>query len=200
MLWALTALCLLPEVVLQGADLGLWGAPNWRALAYGRFGFWPGLLQGWRPAYALQPAAMFVTHGFLHVGLWHLAVNLLALWSLGPAVIARAGPRGFLAIYAASLLGGALGFALLSQTPMPMVGASGALFGLMGAVLVWTARDRRRRGQRLAPVWLGLAILVGLNLMFWALSGDRMAWQTHLGGCLAGVAGALWLDRRDRGN
>lgn len=182
--------------MLQGADLGLWGTPQWRNLAYGAFGFWPGLLQGWPPAYPLQPAAMFVTHGFLHVGLWHLAVNLIALWSLGPALIARAGQAAFLWLYLASLLGGALGFARLSQTPLPMVGASGALFGLMGAMLVWTLRDRRRRGQSLGPVWLGLATLGGLNLMLWALAGDGMAWQTHLGGFLAGLAGALWLDRR----
>lgn len=195
-LWVMVGLCALPEAVLQGADLGLWGAPHWRSLAYGWFGFWPGLLQDWRPNYRLQPAAMFATYGFLHVGLWHLIVNLVTLWSLGQAVIVRAGQRGFLWIYMASLLGGALGFGLLSHTTTPMVGASGALFGLMGAVLGWSLLDRRRGGLTLGPVALGAAGLMALNLALWVVSGDQLAWQTHLGGFLAGAVGALWQGRR----
>jgi rhomboid protease GluP len=190
----------LPEAVLQGADLGLWGAPHWRSYAYGYLGFWPGLLHDWRPNYRLQPAAMFLTYGFLHVGLMHLIVNLVTLWSLGQAVIGRAGLRGFVWVYTASLLGGALGFGLLSNTTTPMVGASGALFGLMGAVLAWSLLDRRRSGLTLGPVALGAAGLVALNLVLWVVSGDQLAWQTHLGGFLAGAAVALWRARREAGD
>ena len=195
-LWAAFALCLLPEVVLQGADLGLWGGAHWRGLAYGWGGFWPGLLHDWRPNYALQPLAMFVTYGFLHVGLSHLIVNMVALWSLGAMVTDRAGVRGFVAVYGASLLGGALGFGLLANATTPMVGASGALFGLMGAALVWTTRDRNHEGQSLWPVAQGAAGLAALNLGLWAVAGGQLAWQTHLGGFLAGAAVALWQDRR----
>ena len=198
-LWAAFALCLLPEVVLQGADLGLWGGAHWRGLAYGWGGFWPGLLHDWRPNYALQPLAMFVTYGFLHVGLSHLIVNMVALWSLGAMVTDRAGVRGFLAVYGASLLGGALGFGLLANATTPMVGASGALFGLMGAALVWTTRDRNHEGQSLWPVAQGAAGLAALNLGLWAVAGGQLAWQTHLGGFLAGAAVALWQDRRGPG-
>jgi len=197
-LWAVFGLCVLPEAVLQGADLGLWGGsgggPQWRSYAYGWGGFWPGLLYDWRPNYRLQPLAMFVTYGFLHVGLLHLAVNMMTLVSLGRAVIDRAGQAGFLWLYAASLLGGALGFGLLTNTSVPMVGASGALFGLMGGVLVWALRDRRREALTLWPVWRAVIGLLALNVVLWVVAGGQLAWQTHLGGCLAGAAMALMLD------
>ena len=196
-LWAVLALCLLPEAVLQGADLGLWGDVHWRSLAYGWFGFWPGLLQGWRPNYPLQPVAMFVTYGFFHVGGLHLAVNMLTLLSLGPAVIDRAGQAGFLGLYTASLLGGALGFGLLTTATVPMVGASGALFGLMGAVITWALTDRHRAAQTLWPVARAVMGLVVLNGVLWVVAGGQLAWQTHLGGGLAGAAMALLLEWKE---
>jgi rhomboid protease GluP len=195
-LWALLGLCILPEVVLLGADLGVWGGTGWRGLAYAWFGFWPGLLYDWRPNYRLQPLAMFVTYGFLHVGALHLAVNMVTLWSLGRAVIDRSGPRAFLALYALSLLGGALGFGLLTNTTIPMVGASGALFGLMGGVLVWAVIDRRHEGLTLWPVGRAVLGLLALNGVLWVVAGALLAWQTHLGGLLAGAATALFLDWR----
>jgi rhomboid protease GluP len=193
-LFTVLALCLLPEGLLQGADLGLWGNPQWRSLAYGWFGFWPGLLYDWRPNYALQPLAMFVTYGFLHVGLLHLVLNMITLWSLGRAVTERAGPGGFAWVYGAALLGGAMGFGLLTNTTVPMVGASGALFGLMGAVLVWAVLDRRRDGLTLWPVAQALAWLLALNLGLWLVAGTLLAWQTHLGGFVTGAVAALLLD------
>lgn len=187
-LWGLLALCILPEGVLQGADLGLWGQPHWRSLAYVSYGFWPGLLHDGRPGDRLQLWTMFVTYGFLHGGLVHLAVNMISLISLGRAVIARAGQGGFLLLYAASLLGGGLGFGLLARTAAPMVGASGALFGLAGALLVWSVADRRRRALTLWPVVRALIWLVAINLVLWLAIGSQLAWQTHLGGFLAGAA------------
>lgn len=187
-LWAVLVLSALPEVALQGADLGLWGAPGWRSTAYGWLGFWPGLLHDWRPNYRLQPLAMFVTYGFLHVGALHMVVNMVTLWSLGRATTDRVGPRGFLMVYAAALLGGALGFGLLTNTTIPMVGASGALFGLMGGMLVWAVIDRRRAGLTLWPVARAVIGLVALNVVLWVVAGGQLAWQTHLGGFLAGAA------------
>lgn len=187
-IWALLALCILPELILQGADLGLWGTSGWRSLTYAWFGFWPGLLHDWRPNYAAQPWAMFVTYGFVHGGLVHLVVNMMTLVSLGRAVVDRVGQRQFLLIYIAALLGGGIGFGLLTNTVVPMVGASGALFGLVGAVIVWAMTDRLREDLPLWPVARALIWLVVLNLLLWFATGGQLAWQTHLGG---GVAGAV---------
>lgn len=199
--WMLVLLCLLPEAVLTGADLGLWGSPRWRPLAYQWGAFWPGLLGNWRPNYPAQPLAMFLSYGFLHAGLWHLALNLVTLVSLGRPLAARLGQVRFLALWLLATFGGALGYALLQTAPQPMVGASGALFGLAGA-LVWSQtadllRDRAPPRQVARALLQPVILLTLLNLlMYWAMGG-LLAWQTHLGGFLAGALAMGWLAPRD---
>lgn len=195
-LWAILILCVLPELVLQGADLGLWGSAHWRNLAYGWAGFWPGLLHDWRPNYPLQAWAMFATYGFLHGGVVHLVVNMISLVSLGRTTQDRLGQGGFVVLYAVSLLGGGLGFGLLTNTTIPMVGASGALFGLAGAVIVWALIDRREAHQTLWPVIRALIWLVAMNIILWVATSGQLAWQTHLGGFVAGAVAGFVLDRR----
>lgn len=195
-LWAIFALCLLPEAVLTGADLGLWGTARWRMIAWANGGFWAGLLQDWQPNYPFQPLAMFATYGFLHAGVAHFALNMLTLFSVGTPIADRLGQGRFLALYAASLIGGAAGFAALSDIAAPMVGASGALFGLIGAWIAWDYDQRRRDGAPLGPIAQSLLWLVFLNLALWWAMDGHLAWQTHLGGFLAGAALGLWFDRR----
>ncbi|MFB3306838.1 rhomboid family intramembrane serine protease, partial [Pseudomonas sp. AMR01] len=186
--------CVTTELVLQGADHGVWGSPRWRALAYEYGGFWRGLLGTWRPNYAAQPVAMFASYGFLHGGFTHLLVNMITLVSLGPMVLERVGHLCFVVIYALVLLGGAAGFALLSAAVQPMVGASGALFGLAGIVVAWEYTARRLAREALGPVLRVIALLVTINLvMYWAMDGN-LAWETHLGGFITGWA-AGWLFR-----
>jgi rhomboid protease GluP len=193
---ALFVLCLLPELVLSGADWGLWGSAHWRLRVIQYAGFWAGLLDNWRPNYALQPWAMFLTYGFLHAGFMHFAVNMMTLFSLAPPLADRFGNRGFLLLYAASIIGGALGFALLSGQVLPMVGASGALFGLAGAHIALHYRARRASHDPLTPVLRAMAGLVALNLILWWAMSGQLAWETHLGGFVTGWIVALLLDRR----
>ncbi len=194
-LLVLIGLCVLPELVLQGADRGLWGAPEWRFAAYALGGFWPGLLHDWRPNYRGQPELMFVTYGFLHAGLVHLIVNMMSVVSLGLVVVDRIGQRGFILLYGLSLLGGGIGFGFLSNATSPMVGASGALFGLAGGVIAWAQLDRRAEALSLWPVARALIWLFAVNVILWLVTGGQLAWQTHLGGFLVGAAAALLLDK-----
>ena len=195
-LLALFVLCLLPELVLSGADWGLWGTTRWRLRALQYAGFWAGLLDNWRPNYALQPWTMFLTYGFLHAGIVHFAVNMATLFSLGPDLVGRFGQRWFLLLYAVSILGGAIGFALLSSQVLPMVGASGALFGLAGAHVGLHERERRQNHDTLLPVAKAVAGLVALNLVLWWAMNGQLAWETHLGGFVAGWIAAVVIDRR----
>ena len=181
------------ELALAGADAGWWGSPAWRSIAYHNGAFWAGLLDNWRPNYRAQPVAMFVTYAFLHAGLGHLAGNMLILWLLGALVAHRAGQRGFLAVYLVSAILGAAAFALLGPGSQPMVGASGALFGLAGAWKAWEFRDLRATGRSTWPVWRDLVVLAVLNLAFWYLLGGVLAWQAHLGGFLGGALAAVVL-------
>ncbi|MEZ5776823.1 MAG: rhomboid family intramembrane serine protease [Paracoccaceae bacterium] len=185
-IWVLAALSALPELVLAGADLGLWGHPDWRGIAIEYGGFWSGLLGNWRPNFAAQPWTMFLSYGFLHAGFWHLALNLLTLLSLGPPLVRRMGALRFIVLYLAAQVGGGLAFAAVSSAAIPMIGASGALFGLAGA---WLALDYNRRLDLRQPIWPVIRVclwLIALNLIMWWALARLLAWETHLGGFLAG--------------
>ena len=201
-LWLLVAALLLPEALLLGADLGFWGSGRWRPLAYAYGGFWTGLLRGWQPNFPAQPWTMFLTYSFLHAGPMHLIGNLAALAWLARLMQPRIGTGRMLLVYAVAALAGAAMFGLLSRQVAPMVGASGAIFGLAGAWIVGEARDDHARGRPWRQV-LGRAALIGLvlavlNLVQWWAEAGRLAWQTHLGGFLAGAVLASLMPRRRR--
>lgn len=186
------------EAVLWGADLGLWGHARLRQNAYDWGGFWPGLLTGWRPNYSAQPYAMYITYALLHGGIVHFLTNAVTLWTLGRAVIERVRGFRFFCLYWGCALGGAAGYGLLAQTVQPMVGASGALFGLAGALMAWAYVDRFIARAGLWPIARFGLLLVAINLaMYWALDG-QLAWQTHLGGFVTGWILALLIDPRSR--
>lgn len=191
-------LCLVPEILISGAEWGLWGNPAWRRWAIEYGGFWSGLLSSWRPNYPLQRWTMFVSYGFLHGGAVHFAVNMMTLFSLGPPLADHFGGWRLTAIYAASIVGGAVGFAALSGLSQPMVGASGALFGLAGALVALNWRDLRARHAPLTPVIRAVLGLAALNLVLWWAMNGQLAWETHLGGFLTGGIAALLLDPAPR--
>lgn len=196
--WSVIAVCVVIEFVLQLGDRGLLDGVRVRATVYEYFGFWPGLLGDWRPNYPFQPQAMFLTYSFLHGGFLHLALNMVTLWSLSRVVIARVGEKRFVFIYAFSILGGAVGFWLLTDTLQPMVGASGALFGLAGALVAWNYLDRFLLRQGMLPVLQTILLLIFLNIaLWWGMSG-QLAWETHLGGFISGWIAAMLVDPRGR--
>jgi rhomboid protease GluP len=174
----LIAVCVAVEALLSGADLGWWGQPYWRAQAYDLGALWPRILFGESGLYPLQSLTMFVSYGFLHAGVLHLAGNMTALAALGQVAVRRFGARRFLGILLVSAMSGGVAFVLLAPDSGPMVGASGALFGLVGALLP-------RRATALARVVGGLVVM---NLVLWILSAGLLAWQAHLGGFVAGLA------------
>jgi rhomboid protease GluP len=194
--WLLAALCALPELVLLGADLGLWGTARWRPLAYTQGAFWAGLLYGWTPNFALQPVTMFGSYAWLHAGALHLIGNLIALVWLGPPVVARRGNAGLIGLWLLAMLGGGAAFGLLTTSAAPMVGASGALFGLAADWLMAEVREAPRFGPQVLRGAGLIAVLFALNALVWALQGGQLAWETHLGGFLAGlVLALLWRGR-----
>ncbi len=196
--WFLIAACVIIELFIQLGEWGVFGGTRIRATAYEYFGFWPGLLGNWRPNYALQPYTMFATYSFLHGGLLHLALNMVTLWSLARVVVARVGEIRFAFIYSVSILGGAVGFWLLTDTLQPMVGASGALFGLAGALVSWNYLDRFLLDQGLLPVLQTILLLVVLNIALWWAMDGQLAWETHLGGFVSGWIAAMLVDPRGR--
>jgi membrane associated rhomboid family serine protease len=132
-----------------------------------------------------------ITGGFLHGGLMHLAFNMLALWILGSMLEPALGRARFVAIYFVSMLAGSFGALLVTPTAIT-VGASGAIFGLMGAAVAL----QRERG--VDPWRSGLLTLIGINLLI-TFSIPGISVGGHIGGLVGGaVAGvvAFWLERR----
>lgn len=184
------------EFLLLAADNGLIGTTRWRSLAYQNGAFWTGLLDNWQPNYPTQPWLMFLTYQGLHASLAHLLGNMLVLYLVGRILIARVGQTWFAAIYLLSGIGGGLGFALLADTAQPMVGASGALFGIVGA---WKWQDwffSSQRGYSRRALILDVIGLIGLNFVLWVVQDGQLAWEAHLGGFLTGwLAATLIMPR-----
>ena len=197
-LLVLIGICVTIEAVLQLGDLGLFGVPRFRQTVYEFAGFWPGLLSNWRPNFELQPWTMFLTYAFLHAGLLHLTVNMITLFSLGRVVLERVSAPAAALLYASAVLGGAAGFALLSDSFRPMVGASGGLFGLAGAILAWEYVDRFVLREALWPVARAVLLLVAFNVLLYYVMDRLLAWEAHLGGFLVGWVMALLIDPRPR--
>jgi membrane associated rhomboid family serine protease len=128
---------------------------------------------------------------FLHYGPLHLAFNMLALWWFGAAVEQVLGRGRYLLLYLVSGLAGSTG-ALLFSPDNPTVGASGAIFGILGAAVVL----ERQRTYVLGGGALGIIVL---NLVItFAIPGISIG--GHLGGLAGGALGILALSRFGRGH
>ncbi len=185
-LW-LAGLTCLPEVVLTLLEASFFGDGALRRQFLLHGAFWNGLLSGWESIYPFQREAMFLSYALLHGGLLHLIGNMVAALALGGIAVARIGQRGFLLLYAVSAIGGGIGFAILSNSDAPMVGASGAVFGLIGAWKFWEWQMRQHLGSSMRPLWRSLLGLVLLNVILWVALSGLVAWEAHLGGFIAGV-------------
>ena len=138
--------------------------------------FFPGVADGawWQ----------LMTSAFTHVEVLHIGFNMLALWILGPQLEAAIGRARFLALYLLSALAGSTAVYWLTPEYQATLGASGAVFGLMGALLVLALKMRANPQPIL--VW------IGINFVF-TLIGANISWQGHLGGFLGGVLIAVIL-------
>ena len=185
------------ELVLSLSQTGILGSVNlrWPALAIGAF--WQPVFTGEvLPAYPGQPVLMFITYAFLHGGFMHLALNGVILLSLGKVVALRVGAAGTLLVLFLSAVAGAACFGLLSSSAAPMIGASGAAFGLIGH---WQAEDyrmRRQTGLAVQPVVMAILALVIANVVLFAFLSGGLAWQAHLGGWIAGWLSGHGFARR----
>lgn len=118
------------------------------------------------------------TAAFLHAGILHLALNALALWILGSSLEPVLGRWRFVAIYVLSALGGSAASLLGLEGSQPAVGASGAVFGLFGALFVVA----RRFGKDVSSV----LVILGINAVI-GFTVPSIDWRAHLGGLITGA-------------
>ncbi len=126
-----------------------------------------------------------VTSAFTHVEIWHLGMNMLVLWFLGPQIEAALGRSRFLSVYLLAALGGSAAVVWWSPAYGATVGASGAIWGLLGALLVLALKVRRDTGRDDGSV-RGVLTWIGINVVFSVLVSG-VSWQAHLGGLMAGL-------------
>ena len=173
------------------------------------YGMVPAVLFGYAelPArlQAVPPAATLISSMFLHGGILHLLGNMLYLWIFGKAVEAALGPMRFLVLYLLCGVAAALTQALTNPAAeVPMIGASGAIAGILGAYLVLFPRSNVvvllwiiifvrliiLPGVILLGIWFALQLLSALSMQ----PGEAgVAFWAHVGGFLVGMALVLVL-------
>ena len=128
----------------------------------------------------IEPWRM-ITAGFVHSpdSFWHILLNAYSIYIFGRVIEPMLGPVRFLVLYLVSIFGGSAMVLWLSEPVVPVVGASGAFFGLMGAYLIMLRAIGDNSGL--------LVGLIAVNLAFGFLV-PGISWQGHLGGLLAGMA------------
>lgn len=119
-----------------------------------------------------------LTSAFTHVEIWHIGFNMLALWFLGPGLERVLGRARFLAIYLVSALTGSAAVLWLADPQTQTLGASGAVFGMLGALLVLAYKVRG--DVRSVLIWLGINIA-------YTFLGSGISWQGHFGGLIGGA-------------
>ncbi|HKN01949.1 MAG TPA: rhomboid family intramembrane serine protease [Candidatus Binataceae bacterium] len=152
---------------------------------------------------AMAPLATIVTSMFVHGGILHIAGNMLYLFIFGAAVEWRLGSRRFLFFYLASGIAAAIATILISPvSEVPVIGASGAIAGVLGAYFVFYPRARITTILPLfvfiqvveVPAVLYLLLWFGVQLYAGLAEGSRgamaggVAWWAHIGGFLFGIA------------
>jgi membrane associated rhomboid family serine protease len=132
-----------------------------------------------------------LTAGFVHdwTSPFHILLNSYAIWIFGRLLEPMLGPIRYLVVYLTSIVGGSVAVLWLSNPQMPVVGASGGLFGLMGAYLIVMSKIGGNTSQIFA--------LIAINLsMGFFVSG--ISWEGHLGGLATGLLMALaYTSNRD---
>ena len=158
------------------------------------------------------------SYSLLHGGVAHLVVNIVWLAAFGSPLANRIGTVRFILFWiATSLAAVAMHFVLHSHEAVPLVGASGAISGMMGAAARFGFRINREEGKAafggsilsiqavfrsrsavtFLAVWMGINLLMGFG--FGTPDGEaNIAWEAHIGGFLAGFLGLRLFDRRPR--
>src|SRR5712672_4303300 len=155
------------------------------------------------PRQALATVTTFITSTFLHAGIMHVAGNMLYLFIFGPAIEERLGaPRYLYFYFAAAITGGLAMVAMGPESRVPVIGASGAIAGILGAYFVIYPRGRITTILPLILFWPMVEIPAYFYLLFWfvaqlyagIVSGAQgptvggVAFWAHVGGFLFGVA------------
>lgn len=149
------------------------------------------------------PPFSMLSSMFMHASLLHILCNMYFLWIFGGNIEERLGIFRFLLLYLLSGIIGDLAFvAFHTSSLVPMIGASGAVSGVMGAYMIWYPRSRIRTLVFLIFLITSIDIPALAFLLLWFLAqllfaggGEGIAWQAHIGGFITGLILA-WIFKK----
>ena len=146
----------------------------------------------WLDAYDVHGGGWWrlITTAFLHANVLHIAFNMLALWWIGAPVEQYLGRARYVGLYLVAGLAGSAG--ALMQTPLVTVGASGAIFGILGAMMILEYQLTGRLGGNAMT-------LIVINLVI-SFSFAGISWGGHVGGLIGGILVTLAYARWGRGH
>ena len=188
--WAMLGIFCLFEAAFWAAGNGILPFSDLRWEVYKQLAFFDLYFEGMRDGVTVPLTlwSSFLTYAFLHGGLLHLAMNGVFFLSVGGLLSRALGATRFLILFAVTAISGALVFALITDFNGPLVGASGSLFGFIGALKAWEWRYIRATGASAQGFWRTIAALVAINVLLAYLmpGGGGLAWEAHLGGFIGG--------------
>ena len=144
----------------------------------------------WHPGVADGAVWQILTSAFTHVGVMHVALNCIGLFILGPVLEQALGRVRMLAVYTVSVFAAGATIMLFADPASSTLGASGGVFGLMGALLIVSWRT----GGDVRQILMLLAINAVVTITI-----PNISWQGHLGGFLGGAAAAAVIVFSPRG-
>lgn len=157
------------------------------------------------PELELVPAPLtYVTYAFLHADLLHLGGNMLFLWVFGDNIEDALGHVRFLIFYlACAIAGAAFHGVVVPESQSPLIGASGAVAGIVAAYLVLHPRVKLwvlafARIPLRVPAWTALALWIIYQFAMFGLDREnQVSWAAHIGGILAGAVLVVILRRKN---
>ncbi len=145
----------------------------------------------------------YFTYSFFHGDIWHLGGNMLFLWIFGDNVEDALGHFRYFIFYMLCAAAGAFVHGLAApDSQAPLIGASGAIAGIVAAYLILHPRVKiwvliMLRIPLRIPAWVALAFWIGFQFVMFAVAGeDQVSWAAHIGGIVAGAILVLVLRRR----
>jgi membrane associated rhomboid family serine protease len=154
---------------------------------------------GFQPNQFLDEPWTIVTNMFVHADIWHILVNMLMLYFFGSYILGLLGEVKLLIVYFVGGLLGNLLFFLMGNEFDIVVGASGAIYAIMGTLAVMRPRLKVLIWF-LVPVdlWI-LVIIMGALIISTQMGSSYIAWQAHLGGLVFGLIAGFYFRKQERG-
>jgi membrane associated rhomboid family serine protease len=188
--WVIIIINLIIFIATLFAETGRYPLGDFYYTIIDKFTYYLGLI----PYYFTERPWTIFTAMFIHAGLWHLFFNMITLFFFGSYLSQLVGSSWFAIVYFIGGIVGNLLYVLIGEEFLIVVGASGAIYAIAGALVVMVPNIRvALMGIVPMPLWVAI-LVVGVILSF--LPG--VAWQAHLGGLAVGLIAGYFFRRRRR--